>query len=40
LLGIYPTLETLGAQLVVITVVGLIFLRGRIHGRQEANGLA
>jgi high-affinity iron transporter len=40
LLGIYPTLETLGAQLLVVAVVALIFLRGRIQGRQEADGLA
>lgn len=29
LLGIYPTLETLGAQLVVVALVSLIFLRQR-----------
>lgn len=40
LLGVYPTLETLGAQLAVILLVGFIFLRGRLPGRTEASGHA
>ena len=39
LLGIYPTMETLGAQLAVILLVGFIFLRGSIPGK-EASGHA
>lgn len=37
LLGIYPTTETLVAQLAVVLLVGFIFLRGHPPGREEAN---
>lgn len=37
LLGIYPTTETLVAQLAVVLLVGFIFLRGHIPGRKEVN---
>lgn len=40
LLGIYPTLETLGAQLAVVIVVGFIFLRERIFGATASAGHA